>query len=474
MMRDEQGVALIITMIVSTLLAVLGLAIAFSSMTELTMTTDLERKGKARMAAEAAYNITKNGIQFNLLATSTSVPQYINYTEPTPGTDAYTYFSRNPLAPIEAMNVDFDSPPTPIGNRTVNGLLTSASGDTLAGGGRYWAKITDNDDGDSDFTADVDGKVHLRVLGVEKSTPGQISTYGGNLKNSVAIIEATLKQDMTFNTDAPFTVYASGADATFSGNSFDFDAYDHKEWSTSDILANHTHSSGTGSAGIDVVYDNPGGGDATAAKTAVYNSLSTNQKDNIIGPESDYSGSGEPSLRDNTANVRNDPNPDAQNIFDPDYVGNFIKKVSYFADYSYPDNTHLSGSGIELGTETDPKITVAEGDFKLTGNGSGSGVLIVKGQFDLGGGFNYRGLILVVGEGWMETKGSNKGIIGGLIIADLDENDGTYSYDDDPHLKIAGSANFYYSSSDIQLGISLLPLKLISWREISPEIEPPY
>ncbi|MDA2931392.1 pilus assembly PilX N-terminal domain-containing protein, partial [Acidobacteria bacterium AH-259-O06] len=314
-MRDERGVALIITMIVSMLLAVLGLSIAFSSMTELTMTTDLERKGKARMTAEAAYNISKSAVQFNLLATSTSVPKYINYTEPTPGTDAYTYFSRNPLAPIEAMNIDFDNPPALIGNRTVTGLLTSASGNTLAGGGRYWAKITDNDDGDSDPTADVDGKVYLRVLGLEKSTPGQVSTYGGNLKNSVAIIEATVKQDMTFNADAPFTVYAPGVDTDFNGNSFNFDAYDHKEWSTSDILAGHTHSSGTGSAGIDVVYDNPGGGDATPTMTSIYDSLSSNQKDNIIGPESDYPDPGEPSLRDNTANVRDDPNPDAQNIF---------------------------------------------------------------------------------------------------------------------------------------------------------------
>ena len=476
-MRDERGVALIITMIVSMLLGVLGLAIAFSSMTELTMTTDLERKGKARMTAEAGYSITKSGIQFNLLATSTSVPQYINYTKPTAGTDAYTYFSRNPLAPIEAMNVDFDSPPAPIGNRTVTGLLTSASGDTLAGGGRYWAKITDNDDGDSDLTTDQDATIYLRVLAVEKSL-GQISTYGGTVKNSVAIIEAKLKQDMTFNSSAPFTLYGPDlspyAGNMFNGNAFDIDAYDHAAWLTSAIRANHTHSSGTGSGGIDVLYDDPGGGDATAAKTSVYNSLDTNQKDNLIGPESDYPDPGEPSLRDNTDNVRNSNNEDAINIFDANYVANIINRAANFADYTYPDPTTLSGGNIQLGTETDPKLTIAEGDFSISGNGSGRGTIIVKGHFTLSGAFDYRGLILVVGEGSMEISGANKAIIGGLFLANVvDNGDGTYSYAA-PLLTLGGNSKFYYASDDIQLGISLFPPKLISWREITPEIEPPY
>jgi hypothetical protein len=77
------------------------------------------------------------------LQATTVVPRYINYTVPTPGTDADNYFQRNPLAPLEAMNVDFENLPSPIGTRNATGFLTPAGGVSLGSGARYFAKITD-------------------------------------------------------------------------------------------------------------------------------------------------------------------------------------------------------------------------------------------------------------------------------------------------------------------------------------------
>ncbi|MDA2930502.1 hypothetical protein MYX84_11245 [Acidobacteria bacterium AH-259-O06] len=433
------------------------------------------------MIAEAGVNLLKDTFRGSdistILAPTTAVPRYINYPEPTPGTDASTYFSRNPLAPLEAMNVDFENLPQQIGTRTVNGFLTPAEGVPFGTGGRYWAKTTDNEDGDSDMTADTDKKIYLRVLGIQRNSGGQVSIYGGNVKNSIAIIEATFKRDRTFEMDTGFTIYGpdvvQSGSGIFGGDSFDMDGYDHAGWSTPAVLAAHTHASGTGSAGIEVLWDNPGGGDATVTKTTVYDALDPAQKPRVIGPESDYTGAGEPSLRDNTANLRNDPDPDAQNIFDPNYIANFINKVSQFADYSYPDGTELSGPSTVLGTETDPKITVAEGSLKLSGNGTGAGLLIIKGHFHFGGSYTYRGLVLVIGEGTLETVGSNKGIIGGLVVAKLVDNlDGTYSYGI-PQVTVAGNANFYYSS-DFSVATNGLPVKTIVWREITRGLEPAY
>ncbi|MDA2928079.1 hypothetical protein MYX78_12790, partial [Acidobacteria bacterium AH-259-G07] len=250
--RDEGGFALLMAVIVTAFLLLFGLSIAFSSMTEFSMSNELEKKKMAFMTADAGYNTFKDALRgmdiSTILQSTTQVPQYINYSEPTSGTHAFTYFSRNPLATLEAMNVDFDNPPSPIGNRTVYGLLTPASGQMLPGGGRYWAKISDNDDGDgvdddgdgddqheddaADSTVDMDGIVYLRVMGIQSIGAGQISTYGGTVKNSVAILEAKLERDMTLDFSAPFSVYGplvspSKGKNLFAGNSFQLDGYDH-------------------------------------------------------------------------------------------------------------------------------------------------------------------------------------------------------------------------------------------------------
>ena len=178
MIKDERGVALLMVTIVSILLLLVGLSLTFTSMTDFSMSTELINKRRAFHTASAGFNVTKGLINPNLttaLAATTNVSQYINYTVPNSGSDAETYFNRNPIAPLEAMNVDYDSPPTPIGSRAVTGLITPASGTVLPGGGRYWAKVTDNDDGDSDLMADSDGTIYFRVLGIQ-SAPGQIST----------------------------------------------------------------------------------------------------------------------------------------------------------------------------------------------------------------------------------------------------------------------------------------------------------
>ncbi|MDA2934747.1 pilus assembly PilX N-terminal domain-containing protein [Acidobacteria bacterium AH-259-D05] len=267
-MKNARGSALMIVIIVTVVMALLGLSMTFLSMTDLSMSYELENQKKAFMVADAGFNTLKEtlrGIDItNTLQTATTVNQYINYTEPTQGTDAFEYFSRNPLAPLEAMNVDFDNPPTSIGTRTVNGLLTPAAGTTLGTGGRYWAKITDNDDGDSDLTTDVDGKIYLRVMGIQRIGAVQVSTYGGNVKNSMAILEATLKRDTSYDFSAPFTFYgpdiapASGS-GLFDGAAFKIDGYDHPTMTLADLTGGGPHSHDTSGTSSGLAAVNAGG-----------------------------------------------------------------------------------------------------------------------------------------------------------------------------------------------------------------------
>ncbi len=471
MRKDERGIALLTVTIVSVLLLLLGLSMTFTSMTDFSMSNELENKKRAVLIAEAGVNALKDTFRGSdisaILAATTAVPQYINYPEPNAGTDAATYFNRNPLAHLEAMNVDFENLPTQIGTRTVNGFLTPAGGVPFGTGGRYWAKTTDNDDGDGDLTVDTDKTVYLRVVGIQRNSGGQVSIYGGNVQNSIAIIEATLKRDRAFAFNGAFTFY--GADILpmaganiLEGAAYDIDGYDHPAMTLADLVAgNHSHVAGGDSAGINAINE-------PNASTLVNTLLNEPPLPNTV-----IGNTASPSIEDVTSDITSNPDVDADNILDATYVMNFIENLEMqsLVDITLADGANYSG---DLGSDADPKITVAEGDVRLGGGGSGAGLLIVKGRLDFVSNYDYRGLVLVVGDGEFDLGGGPVGILGGVFLANtIDNGDDTYSYGL-PSFTIRGPGNFYFQSSAIDLALDLTPMKTIVWREITRAVEPPY
>ncbi len=431
--EDEQGNALLAALMVSMLLAVLALSMSSNIMTDFSMGRDLESQKRALQTADSGNSVLKNNLLgLDLSATlqaTTVVPRYINYPEPTPGTDADNYFQRNPLAPLEAMNVDFENPPSSIGTRNATGFLTPANGVSMGSGARYFAKITDNDDGDGDLTTDVDGIILLRTMAVQRLGAGQMSTYGGTVKNSVSIIETMIEREKTFEFNASLTLYGPCAQpaqggSLFSGNSFNVDGFDHPDMTLGDLSGGgpHSHVTGGDSAGINSVYDDPGDGDGEDLRDCIYDDLDANQMDNIDGDNSDYGG--DPSLQDGTQAIRDDPNPDATNLFDATYVMNFIDGISAFADTTIPDGSNYSA---DMGDDDNPEITWCPGDCTINGTSSGAGMLLVQGRLVLSGNLDYRGLILVVGDGRFDQPG-NVDILGGIFVAKtIDNGDGTWS-----------------------------------------------
>lgn len=477
LVEEDRGSALLAVLMVSMLLAVLALSMSSNIMTDFSMSHDLESQKRALQTADSGNNVLKNNLPgLDLSATlqaTTVVPRYINYPEPTPGTDADNYFQRNPLAPLEAMNVDFENLPSPIGTRNATGLLTPAGGVSLGSGARYFAKITDNDDGDGDLTTDVDGIVILRTLAIQRLGAGQMSTYGGTVKNSVSIVETMIEREKTFEFKAGLTLYGPCAQpvqggSLLVGNSFDVDGYDHPDMTLSDLAGGtHSHVTGGDSAGINAVYDDSGAGDGTGLRDCIYDDLAANQRDNIVGDSSDYGAT--PSLQDGTQAIRDDPNPDATNLFDATYLMNLIDGISAFADTTIPDGTSHSG---DMGDDDHPEITYCPGDCTING-GSGAGMLLVQGRLDLTGNFDYRGLILVVGDGEFDESGTVD-ILGGIFVAKtIDNLDGTWSYGE-PRFTLGGNSSLYYQSSGIRLAYGVIPMKQLGWRQISSEIEPAF
>ncbi len=457
---DERGMALLLVVVCSTLFMLLGLSLTFSSMTDFRTSTEFEAREKALLIADGGFNLTQAIFRGNdlttLLSTATAVNQYLNFPVPT-GTTELSYFNRNPLSPVEAMHIDYASPPAPIGTRTIHGLLTPPEGVPM-GAGRYFARVTDNDDGDGDPLVDSDDVVILRVMGVHRGAATEGSVYGTHIQNAIATIETTLKRDTTLAFDEAFTIYGPNVDITYNGNSFDLDGRHH------DLAGNLIP--GTPKPGLGLMNHNPGGGNAAVSAASAFTMLAGMQMDNLVGANGDFGPL--PSLMDTTNDVLASSDLDAANIFDPNWLMSFVNQLAAFANNNLPGGTY---NNVTWGTTASPEITFIDGDARLGGNGSGAGLMVVRGTLDYNGAFTYVGLVFVLG-GDMQMSGANKNLIGGTFAAYIiDNGDGTYDYGI-PEIRFNGNSNFLYSAQAISLATDLLPMRVLNWRESTRELEP--
>lgn len=467
-MGNEKGSALIFALVITAVLMVLGLGLSISSLADFNMAQEFEARERALLTAEegvATVQLTLRGNTLDsMLSRTTQIPLYL-------GAAPTSY--RDPVNVFEARNVDYRRLPNAVASVHLAGLLTPANGQAL-GRGRYMARLSDNDDGDDDLGIDSDGRVFVRVVGIEPGPAQETIRFNSHLKNSVAMVEVAYKRVTTFDVKSPFSVYGPGVapsrNSFFDGNSFQVDGFDHSNMTVEELLrGNHGHGAQMEEQpAISVLYDNPDNGDGRITANTIYNGTTANQYDNLEGAAGDYGR--EPSIREDTDRVRNSGNEDATNIFSAQYLDMFIRRVSAAADVVYPAGTTLSGGDVRLGTSQNPQIVVAEGDLSLAGNGSGAGLLIVKGRLDYSGAFNYDGLILVIGEGDINVGGANKSIIGGVYIARIERDaDGNPTFGA-PAFSLAGNSRFFFRGDSVRMAINLLPLQQLGWREITAEI----
>jgi hypothetical protein len=471
MRQEERGVALLVALIVAILLSLLGLSLTFSSMSESAVSSEFENHEKALLIADGGFNAAKQILRGKsvdeILQAETAAPNYLMESD---GSVA-AWAARNPISPLDARSIDFDNPPVG-GSHSVFGLLTPPDGVPLATG-RYFAKLTDNNDEPpgvvNDPRTDTDGIVFLRVVGIHRGNPGEQSAYGSNRRNSVAIIEAQLRRDLSFSMNSPLSLVADQVSAAFNGNSFLIDGHDHSGMTIDELRDSHKKAAGAlaqdqaagleAHPGISCLYDDQPG-DAENALADVQGALQAKQKDQVIGE------GGANSLFDYTQEVRDSDNPDARNVLDPVFLETVAARLAVWADTRYKDDTHLSG-GATFGTTEAPKITYADKGLTITGSATGAGLLVIRGKFDCGGSFDFEGLVLVLGEGNVRMHGANKGILGGMLVANVQDGElGEAAID------IDGNSQFYFAGDSISLALDLIGMRTLSWREITPEIEP--
>ena len=179
-------------------------------------------------------------------------------------------------------------------------------------------------------------------------------------------------------------------------------------------------------AGPNVILDAPNSnavsmaGDATHPAIAVTTDASVTTIKNSIKPRryGNYTGNGL------TPSVENKgPLPTSWN--DVSGIQSLYTLALNNADFTSPSQPRFT-----LGTTSNRKTVVINGDYSLSG--SGAGVLVVTGNLTLHGGFSYDGLILVIGKGNLQRNGGGTGTIkGGIFVSNISGPDGILNTPDD-------------------------------------------
>jgi hypothetical protein len=176
-------------------------------------------------------------------------------------------------------------------------------------------------------------------------------------------------------------------------------------------------------------------------------------------PPGNVQQNGNPSITGDPNVVYNAPNLDVQAMVDA---------LKSFANYAYTVSA-ATNSGMNWGTPTpgatqqDPstcsvhnivRYNTNDTYIRLTGGGSGCGILLVEGDLDIHGGFSWYGPIIVTGSVTF-TGGGNKNVTGAILAGGSADAD-----------LVGGNANLVYCSSAITSQNQNLPLKILNWREL--------
>jgi Tfp pilus assembly protein PilX len=163
------------------------------------------------------------------------------------------------------------------------------------------------------------------------------------------------------------------------------------------------------------------------------------------------------------------------NLNDPASLNGLVDSVA-----ALPQATVVPGgsTNVDLGSVSNLKVVVVDGDFTMTG--SGAGLLVVRGQLTFNGNVNYTGIIMVIGKGIMVRNGGGNGTISGAVwVANTAGADGIVGDADDAmgaavlNTSGGGSSNIQYCSSAVNNAVALTsppptysPLKITSFRQV--------
>jgi hypothetical protein len=475
MHENESGFALLLTLIVLCLLSLLGIFMTFNANTGVKISDNYETQIQATYAALAGLNHARalvRGIALDdlLIGPDGTYSNNASYLA-----QAKRFDFRNPLPMTEFYSLDAANPAIRLSGSSDDGFISTGSYGSAGGTflipvsgiglfaanpyergeivtSRYFVKVTDNngdgsevsgDPGDNPFV-DGDGIVIVRSVGVSKT----FSEATGALPrlNSVSVFEARFKRMSTFDIGPALVVLGTEVEAFFEG---DFE-----------ISGNLSPGIGT----IDTLTS-----DASLPEQIV--AAAAGAKGRISGGSRPS-----PSIQEISSEVLF--NRDKALLLDPRFLWDFIHaRALQIADFYFSGDQNWSGGNAPYAGSydptqpwnapgQDPKITVVNGDLRISGGFSGGGLLVVTGTLSYTGPWSYAGLVLGIGSGKLAADGTGQGIEGGLLVASLENRSGTPVFGI-PVISVAGNSRLSANRDAVKMALGLVPVSQMSFREIA-------
>jgi hypothetical protein len=155
----------------------------------------------------------------------------------------------------------------------------------------------------------------------------------------------------------------------------------------------------------------------------------------------------------------------------PQDVYNTVQAITASADLVI--NGNASNANMPAGmSATNPMTVVVNGDYSMSGNYTGYGLLVVTGNFAFSGNTGWNGIVMVVGDGtttYNGNGGGNNGFNGAIYVAtiwdasnNLLPSFGPVSYD----ISGGGGNGVYYDSCWIKAAQQPATYQVLSFREI--------
>jgi hypothetical protein len=470
-MRDREGSALLIALLVLSIFSLLGMIMSIEAVTGFCISDNYESRMRAETASIAGLNhahLLMRGLSNDDFLKGpdgafSQEPAYLEY--------AREYAFRNPLPISVAQMLDISNPAADLTGFPDDGLINtgrylesngiplipvagiavenSTTEDIEKGAvSRYFVKVTDNNGDDSETLkdpndspfADGDGEIIVRSMGIARTHTA--ASGSGSRKNSVVLYEGRFRRFSAFDLGPAVVVAGSGVVPLF-GTAYVID--------------------GGASPGIGVL-DADGQDAAGTLRSAASGGI-------ISG-----AGLAPPSVVDLTPAIAADRQKES--LLDAGYLHEFVTRTApEFADAYYAGNQSWSSPNApDLGfydaakpsnaPEQRPVATVVHGDLEMTGNVSGGGLLVVTGKFECLDSCRYTGLVLVIGRGEATLDTEGPGITGGLFVAGLSETGSRWQFVS-PVLSVLGNSRVTADGAAVDGALGLVPSLWTGFREIA-------
>jgi hypothetical protein len=482
--KKEAGVALLLSVFVLLAISIVGLAMIAGAGTESSLSGNYRASTSAYYAAMAGLEegrgrmLTKNANYFNnttffpAMGTALAVGQVRYILNPASGeTVAPLSFSTTSTYPDNEYVKEFASNPTSAKTQTVTSTNSLVAGVTPPP--YKWVRITPatersingdsvgrdvNGDGVIDNTIPLfyDTGIYPARLIVTTTPPSSAQpvfqiTSLAVLPNGTEKLEQYTVAAMTFNLNFPSALSIGASSVTFNGAN------------SNPYQVDGTDGSGSPPA-VPGCTPNPSysaeavGTNSSANVTSIVSGIPSNRL-------SQYTGAGGA-----TPNVGQVTMPGSLDT--PQDAYNTVQAITNSADLVITGNATQANMPSVM-SATNPMTVVVDGNFSMTGNYTGYGLLVVTGNFSYTGTTGWKGIVLVIGDGtttYTGSGGGNNEFDGALYVATIwDANRNLLSAFGPVNYNMSGGGGngIYYNSCWIKSAQQPSSYKVLSFREIT-------